>query len=265
MRRQVKPFVTEYRGNTRRVKDHSGDQQEVQAPRSRSFAEAEKIFHIEEKVFPSEGPDDSYEAALRAADALFNASDRDVGSAPGIKGVGRAPASRNVSHASSPFHIQPDEAAKGVFTQEDLRVAAKFEPGEQDHSIAPRRILQAIEPQTEERFAALEAERAPKRRGRKPGSKNKPKIVVSDDWASPVARPMRASVPTIPTTAPAVRSPNFPRISIFVEPELDEILETVAAEQTLPQPRGRNDRFGWKRAGLRPGERWKRRLPKAAW
>ncbi len=261
MRRQVKPFVTEYRGNARRSKDlhSSGDLQSAsQAPRSRSYAEAEKVFH-------NEPPEDSYEAALRAADALFDASPRK--SEPMRSTVAASDSEpRDVSPAPSLSRMLSDEVTNEVFAKAET-IPTTSEPAERDATALPRRILQAIEPPTEDRFAALEAEHAPKRRGRKPGSKNKPKFVVGDDWG--VSRPASATISALPSAAAplapvAARQP----VSIFIEPEPDEIVEAVGAkddDQAMPQPRGRNDKFNWKRTGLRPGERWKRRLPKAAW
>ncbi len=263
MRRQVRPFVTEYRGNVRRSKDlHSPVdlQSDSPAPRSRSYAEAEKLFS-------SETPEDSYEAALRAADALFDASPRSTEPTRSPM-VASTSEPRRIMPASSPFRMPPDEATKDIFAGEDA--GATTEAIEGNAAVSPRRILQAIEPPTEDRFAALEAEHAPKRRGRKPGSKNKPKIVVGDDWGAP--QQASATVSALPTAASATRVAEREPMSIFMEPEPDEIVDDVNGlnavddDQAMPQPRGRNDKFGWKRgAGLRPGERWKRRLPKAAW
>ena len=247
MRRQVKPFVTEYRGSPRRNKDlpSSGDlQPEMQPQRSRSFADAERAFHAETS-------DDSYEAALRAADALF------ASSPPDANGAGRA--ARTASPASRPIDDATDEPGGETF---EPHVAFAPDGATLERESAPRRILQAIEAPVEDRFAALEAERAPKRRGRKPGSKNKPKIVVGDDW--PVSKPLSArKAVTPPALRPApARFPDLAPSLADLEPE--EIGETPVEEDALPRPRGRTDKFGWKRAGLRPGERWKRRLPKAA-
>lgn len=261
MRRQVKPFVTEYRGSPRRSKDlhPSGDlQQEMQAPRSR-FAEAEKMFH-------GDGHDDSYEAALRAADALFDAAPTKT-EPTHQRGAAKEPEPRtsaqtaSASHAASAaFRIPAGDATKEAFSDEEAGESS-------DHAgSSPRRILQAIEPPAEDRFAALEAERAPKRRGRKPGSKNKPKIVANDDWSIPVERPAAVTVPALSAAA----SPVIETMAFFSEPEPDEIdapLSTADAgddEAPLLRPRGRTEKFNWKREGLRPGERWKRRLPKAA-
>ena len=261
MRRQVKPFVTEYRGSGRRSKDlsPSGDlQQDIQAPRTRSFAEAQRVFQVE-------APDDTYEAALRAADALFSASAHDTEPARDA-GPARVPEPREVRQATSAFRMPKNEAAKEAFADEGAAVPAAGEPAasvERGTAVPSRRILQAIEPPAEDRFAALEAERAPKRRGRKPGSKNKPKIGIGDDWASPPARPASTLTPALPVAAAAARSPAIEMEPDFADREPDDVLAPVAVEQAALQPRGRTDKFGWKRAGLRPGERWKRRLPKS--
>lgn len=262
MRRQVKPFVTEYRGSPRRSKDNhpTGDlQQEVQAPRSRSFAQADKLFH-------GDGQDDSYEAALRAADALFDAwpgkaePTHDKGAAGGSEPRTMSQASQ----AASLFRVPADESTREMLSEDDAGTAG--EQAERYAASAPRRILQAIEPPSEDRFAALEAERAPKRRGRKPGSKNKTKIVAGDDWTTLVERPAMVKAPALQ----AIPSPVFDADAFFAEPEHVETKDdavvardVVDEEQPLLRPRGRNEKFNWKRAGLRPGERWKRRLPKS--
>ena len=182
MRRQVKPFVTEYRGNARRSKDlhSSGDlQSDALAPRSRSYAEAEKVFQ-------SEAPDDAYEAAMRAADALFDASSRKPEPAPPAAAA-NVFEERRVTPASPPIRMPPDEIARDVFAEPGAGTTAG-ETGDRDAATSPRRILQAIEPPPEDRFAALEAERAPRRRGRKPGSKNKPKLVAPTAVPPPPGR-----------------------------------------------------------------------------
>ena len=211
------------------------------------------------------GHDDSYEAALRAADALFDASPARAEPAH-HKGAAGEPEPRtssqaaSASHAASAFRIPAGDAAGEVFSDEEAGESCEHAAS------APRRILQAIEPPAEDRFAALEAERAPKRRGRKPGSKNKPKIVASDDWSIPNERPAAVTMPALA----AAPSPVIEAMSFFSEPEPDEVdapLSTIDAgddEAPLPRPRGRTEKFNWKREGLRPGERWKRRLPKAA-
>ena len=258
MRRQVKPFVTEYRGNARRNKDlhTSAEQQhESQAPRSRSYAEAEKLFQ-------SETSDDSYEAALRAADALFDTSSRKPEPTRG-KALPSTLEPNKAPPASMHFSKPPSEMPTETLFEDDGSRGGDL--SESDAVSSPRRILQAIEPPAEDRFAALEAERAPKRRGRKPGSKNKPKSIVGDDWgAVPSASlPLPAELVVVQMARAPVREP-APSLAM---PELDVIVDLGDAgdDQALPQPRNRNDKFGWKRAGLRPGERWKRRLPKAAW
>ena len=252
MRRQVKPFVTEYRGTPRRTKDISAGgepHQEGQASRSRSYAEAQKVFQ-------PESAEDSYEAAMRAADALFSSERAETPLQP----TRTSPAASSFPITSSP----PDGAA--------VEQAAVPVQDERQVETAPRRILQAIEPPQEDRFAALEAERAPKRRGRKPGSKNKPKVRVGDDWAAEM-QPSGASTSSRSRVAvePVSAVPRFSLADFILEDdseeremELAEIAAPAIDDAVSPPPRGRTDKFGWKREGLRPGERWKRRLPKAA-
>ena len=257
MRRQVKPFVTEYRGTSRRNKDlqTSAEQQhESQVPRSRSYAEAEKLFQ-------SETSDDSYEAALRAADALFDTSSRKPEAARGTA-LPTTPESKKVTPAPAHFAKLPSEMPNEDLSADDGAAGGNL--SEVDAVSSPRRILQAIEPPAEDRFAALEAERAPKRRGRKPGSKNKPKLIVGDDWRAVPSAPQR--LPTEVVVVPLARAPVREHAPSLAMPEPEDIVDLgyTDNDQALPQPRNRNDKFGWKRAGLRPGERWKRRLPKAA-
>ena len=231
MRRQAKPFVTEYRGAARRTKDTGGDLH-GETPRHRAYDEAQRMFQPDTNQ-PDFG-EDSYDAALRAADALFAAPVQPA---------------RSEVYAPWPVEAQP-WPERHWLPEEERSVSAHSEDPLPAASAAPRRILQAIEPPAEDRYAALEAERAPKRRGRKPGSKNKPKIVVGDDWLATVAVPSEPS-------GTATRSPVLPSIAVpvaFANDDLDE-----------SEIEGRTGRFMRKRDGLRPGERWKRRLPKAAW
>ena len=94
-------------------------------------------------------------------------------------------------------------------------------------------------------------------------------MVLGDDWRA--QRPASATLSALPVAAASTRAVSREPMPIFIEPETDEIVDAVEElkvvddQEALPQPRGRNDKFGWKRAGLRPGERWKRRLPKTAW
>lgn len=238
MRRQVRPFVTEYRGNARRSRDLPKDltdtsDQPGNVVRGR-LADGQR-------GFATESLDDSYEAAMRAADALF------APAPPRQDPLPSAP--EPVAAYSAPSAASLDGDVTAAIAEPD---GARPEP--------PRRILQAIEPASEDRFAALEAERAPKRRGRKPGSKNKPKVVVSDDWAAqpspvPLARHAARPIDLFETAAPTGQ-----------EAAADgDDLAPLPDDAAMPTPRGRSERFGWKRSGLRPGERWKRRLPKIAW
>ena len=113
------------------------------------------------------------------------------------------------------------------------------------------RILQAIDDTPVDPFAALEAERAPKRRGRKPGSKNKPKL--------PIAA-MAAANEKNDILLPAA----FPDTKLRRARGHETKLPAVLAASSPDRPRV-NERFAWVRTKLRPGEKWKRRLPKVAW
>ncbi len=155
--------------------------------------------------------ENAYEAAMKAADAIFSpVIDR----------------SREVEDASAPQRNEPSVEAA-------------------DAPAPARRILRAMdEPPPPE---VIDFQEPPRRRGRKPGSKNKPKLVVAEAEAPPD----------------------------FVEQENDDLEDEddVTEIATAPSPtfpsvpyRSRNsERFPWVRTKLKPGEQWKRRLPKVCW
>lgn len=257
MRRQVKPFVTEYRGTARRQKDQpSASEQplDTQATRPRPVPDAQRVF-APDKV------DTSYEAALRAADALFAPSPRSMATPAAVVRVD--------AQASNPTPAEPaapevDAAFGGAAGERSTRESTN---DGQDKGAQQGRILQAIEPPDSDRFAALEAERAPKRRGRKPGSKNKPKTNGADDWAANmrVAPPQSVAEPiAAATSAPAAFADAVDEDEVGYDAAVQTNVLPVT-DLPISSARVRNERFGWKRSGLRPGERWKRRLPKAAW
>lgn len=212
MRRPLKPFVTEYKQSNRK-----SSTQLVEPPALETDNPAPKLA---DGFFKD--PDDSYEAALRAADALFSVKPASAKPADGPPGNGGLE-----SQAAGPQSPSKEEAAPS--------------------SEAPRpeknggRILRVIDEEPLPQVVALEAERAPKRRGRKPGSKNKPKI---------------ASGETMSATSDVVLFPSAPALSG----------QSVAQIEALVAVPRNAKRAGWGRGRLRPGEDWKRRrLPRVCW
>ena len=117
------------------------------------------------------------------------------------------------------------------------------------------RILRAIDEPPDTTLAEIEAERAPKRRGRKPGSKNKPKVQAATPSSRPAPEPV---FDEDDETIPFGESPLAPRPG-HSAPRLSPPL----AFPTLVSRGAR--RFAWVRTKLGPGEQWKRRLPKVIW
>lgn len=202
MRRQSKPFVTEYKSSSRRSKDAFGQDPQGDIDLSRLAA----------------GADDGYDAAMRAADALFSPKRAEATQAAAPTTTAAPPAEATEAARAAPIPERP-----------------------------AGRILQAIEEAPADPFAELEALHAPKRRGRKPGSKNKPK-------AAAIERP----APMVDAPRPAI-----PAVAVMAAVVAARPSEATEGESTGATPRG--ERFGWVRTKLRPGERWKRRIPKVAW
>lgn len=230
MRRPVKPFVTEYKGPNRRPGHPAGAVQR----QSDEFFFA--TFPAEVSARPAadaarHNPEDAYEAALRAADALFSPTEKAPTAAESIARTDPTAEDQPSLAGESPDHAAPGHGG---------------------------RILRAIDEPPVPGLAELEAERAPKRRGRKPGSKNKPKAPVFLDDAPRVAPPR-----------PAGEIPTFAFLDLDVDAPRSSPAATVARAQAAPEGatyRARNDkRFSWVRTKLKPGEEWKRRLPKVCW
>ena len=223
MRRPLKPFVTEYKASNRRNPAAPGEQGLFETERP-----APKPFDFMSKAEPEE----SYDAAMRAADALFSippadrTADEDE---PLADGAGET--------AHAPSHSGKNGG----------------------------RILRVLDEEPSPEYVALEAEHAPKRRGRKPGSKNKPKTVVAlsdlpeNDgpiWQAP--SPMPAPVPMTPAMPAARRIPAIVASS--------PLANAMPANPSQEMPRT-SKRFPWVRdKKLKPGEDWKRRrLPRICW
>ena len=234
MRRPVKPFVTEYRGGSRRPSGQgSGPGLDLfKSEPNHAVASQPSLSSWAPPVpsAPSEPQEDSYEAALRAADALFSGK-RTAPAAPAPAPVAK-PAERPASSAPAGESAQPVPPTSG-------------------------RILRAIdEPPSAEmlELQRLEAEHAPKKRGRKPGSKNKPKVaaIVSE----PIDDEEEAVVPPPPTAAPVV-----PVVTVAAA----LAARAIATAPRKVQAAAPNERYAWVRTRLKPGQQWKRRLPKVAW
>lgn len=227
MRRPVKPFVTEYKSVPRRQTLPSGAHQPFLQENEPAPAKHADFVRLESNA----RPEDSYEAALRAADALFSGS--------------RAPGEASVT--------RPAPRAEEIVAEL---------PGA-PHALAPERggrILRVIDEPPPPALVALEEARAPKRRGRKPGSKNKPKALPIE----------RAAVDVKPSVQPSV-------LALVGAANETPIVDTLLANVPAPpvwmtaatvnmSSRGRgNERFSWVRKTLGPGERWKRHMPKVCW
>ena len=285
MRRPLKPFVTEYKPSSRR---QSASGRSVQPVEGEGFAPKPNASHRldagDRDV--NHRSEDSYEAALRAADALFSparkAGTGDDRAADGDEGV---------------EHPQSAPAKGG-------------------------RILRVIDEPPSEVLSAMEEE-GPKRRGRKPGSKNKPKIPATGDFASLAPSSVTARSVTETNMASASSAAvERQRASRHRKAPESKTAETGSAsgtpsnaaaydfEASSPQPselaasgpgapvgddhgskaadpaegRGADEhgarlrqarppqfaprgyrRFSWIRTKLKPGQEWKRRLPKICW
>jgi hypothetical protein len=178
---------------------------------------------------PRLAPDDSYDAAMRAADAFF--------SIPSSEDQADSRAAR----ISDDAPLDPVERAPATPEK------------------AGGRILRVLDEAPPQEYSALEAEHAPKRRGRKPGSRNKPKRQDDATAAPPdIERPSISTRPkTAPITVPSVAALP-PRLSVAATP-------ARAIEEEARAVRDQR-RFPWISDRLKPGEDWKRRrLPRICW
>lgn len=176
---------------------------------------------------------------MRAADALF------------------APQPSKPTIAAEPEAFSATDIDKVFSTPSSLPEAdlGTADPGRTDAANGAGRILQAIEEPVADQLAELEIERTPKPRGRRPGSKNKPKSGMADTGIA-----VAAAVPCVAEQAEVAQN-DAPKTAP-VRPAM--VAPMVVARPNLAS-RKRGERFGWVRTRLRPGEKWKRRLPKIAW
>ena len=208
MRQPLKPFSVEVRHSARRKPVPTASQ-----PRD---------------LLTSLGPskDDAYDAALKAADALFGQS-----AAMEQHAADAASVAIEESDPTTPISAQPSSPRP------------------------PGRILQAIEAAPDP-VMALEAEKAPAaRRGRPPGSKNK----VQRPAAASKRGAKDGRLEVVPKAADALITALFGRSD-----EADPPPVVSRAPILLPDD-GERLRFSWIRKELQPGERWKRRMSRVCW
>jgi hypothetical protein len=245
MRRPVKPFVTEYKGPSRRPPQQAAASLR-RAHEDHATAPLVNESFLRGGLDHAHPVDDSYEAAMRAADALFSPN--------------RHKPQSGSSSPESPasFDAAPHDMASGA---------------------SPRggRILRVLDEPPIPGLAELEEERAPKRRGRKPGSKNKPKLGIAGPSAirgAGAAEPFdwSSSFPAVLTPQAAQATPAYQasparsRVAALAETPAAPHRAVRRVQAASSDYAARNEtRFAWVRTKLAPGEQWKRRLPKVCW
>ena len=305
MRRPVKPFVTEYRGGRKSAQAASA----AYDPSDHFSSDERPPRDVNEEP----EPEDSYEAAMRAADALFEQKASPVGDKIEDRNRTQQPdgyGSSAVINAEAFFKKvdpQPDVDQPTVSSQsaenparniladtsykdpleERLRAASLIRRGRKPGSKNKPKEAQ-LEFQDD---APKHQDDGPKRRGRKPGSKNKPKVYDSHimfhpgapEAARPEAEPeqeiMVAAAPVAAAPSEPKRrgrkpgSKNKPKIAAPI-PAASLAHTAPVAPRPMPQLRRdvatrtvapvRSSTAGYLAARgktiLKPGEKWKRRL-----
>ena len=233
MRRPLKPFVTEYKASNRRNPGAPSEQGLFESDRP-----APKPFDYMMKA----ESEDSYDAAMKAADALFS-----IPAEPKPETGTRRPTSDTApQHMTAPQHI-------GEGSPQTVS-SSQTAPSERGTG----RILRVLDEQPPPEYAALEVEHAPKRRGRKPGSKNRPKATIAALVDGQTEAPIAYAAPDI--ILPIAATPAVPAVrkvpALVSEPQLTNGALAVF----------RGKRSTWGRDKLKPGEDWKRRrLPRVCW
>ncbi|MBY6240231.1 hypothetical protein [Methylosinus sp. Sm6] len=238
MRRPIRPFVKEYKSRSAKPVSRAGADDAASEPTPR-FLEPPPRFLEPPPASPRvRDADDSYEAAMRAADLVF--------------GKKAPPAPPQAEVAFSPQQPQP------ALAQGDVLLVAEAAPAEAPALRPTGRILPSL----------IEADVLPPREPEPPARKRgRPRKVAPPPPASDEAeRPVVA--------APAPRKPRRPAplvapLPIFAESddeaELDEeIFDEEFEEERTPAGPRRLSRIQarWvRRTELMAGEKWKRRLP----
>ncbi|TDX63517.1 hypothetical protein EDE12_107159 [Methylosinus sp. sav-2] len=225
MRRIVRPFVKEFKSRSAKAAAGRLGPLDEAAPESKpAFLD---LATFAPRVVEREAQhDDSYEAAMKAADLVFGKKAEPVTAeaAPGATTTGRVLPSLIEIVAPQP---EPEEPVRRG-------------PGR------PRGVKKAVEPKIEAEIEALAPAPARARPGR-------PRKAVE---AAPAPKPRRAPTPT-PTAI--VAQPQAP-IAIPVS-----AIPVAAESETNGRRIRRPIQLRWVlNKELRAGERWKRRLPEAA-
>jgi hypothetical protein len=211
----------------------ASNRRSLSAPNEQSFFDNDQASAKSFDALTRSEPEDSHGAAMRAADALFSIP----------------------------------SAAKASSDDPAIVEARLEKPGTPPEKNGGR-ILRVLDEEPIAVFTALEVEHAPKRRGRKPGSKNKPKVIASGATSAPAepdSGPLAANEAAVALPHRPVRGP--------VTPAIRKVAALAAAsappspQTASPAPTTRQvKRFTWVRDRLKPGEGWKRRrLPKVCW
>lgn len=243
MRRPLKPFVTEYKGTRRQGPSLQSPSLQTPSlsdaeptPRSSEFRafESERSRPRPVDLTAREDSDDSYEAAMRAADALFA--------------------------RPTPKPAQSPVAASGTLSDgTDVGSSpAGVERG--------GRVLRALDEPPPPQLVALEAAHTPKRRGRKPGSKNKPKLIPAEVASAVAVAPVAPErlFREVPAAPSDIAAPTAQADTTSTLRGLEAI--PAAAAPSAGSPSNVSKRFSWVRDRLKPGEAWKRRrLPRICW
>ncbi|MDB5593433.1 MAG: hypothetical protein JWM36_394 [Hyphomicrobiales bacterium] len=247
MRRPIKPFAVELRRPARKAGTSTETDEKPQSSTVWPGADSSS-----RKL--RDDDDDGYFAAMRAADAVFGKADQPKAATTKTEGSWTDQLKSDVP-VRAPRESAATSAAEQLFKKPTPPV--EEQPGSDTDAHAARRILPSL---TEEDpvhlILADEAAQPRKRRGRPA------KIRVEGETPPPRprGRPRKvvAEIPNVPVQAHAP--------VVLHEPA--PAARPVAAPQSRKLPGYvRGDIYSrWARHDtLRPGERWKKRLPKICW
>lgn len=251
MRRPIKPFAVELRRPARKPVTPSSPGETEEKP-------------VSTPVWPGtessarnvrDDDDDGYMAAMRAADALFGKSDS------GQPTSGKAESSLFAQPVPENRVRTPRETAATTAAEQVFRKPtppSDEQPGNETSPTAGRRILPSLTEEDPVHTILASEVITPKRRGRPA------KIHAAPDEGESEVAPSRPR--GRPRKQVVVTPPSAPELE-FVFPELESTLAVVPypAQKLRGYVRGEIYARWARHETLRPGERWKRRLPKVCW